>query len=347
MQNSTSMPTASRRRSRPFSLPLAFVVSLLLHGFLWLVTLWFPFGSVATPAENSIDDIVFNFAPLEEESLLKVVDTSDLDIEDSSFDTDTLRGSPAPGADFLPTPATRGGAVEQQPAQEPLPIPQREEIPPEELQQEPELKPTSTLDESPDAELLRRLEQDLRPPPIDFNRAVREFEKQVQAVREQQQPLGPPGKKPSNVFVPDVSAVENTGYGLGNLVFESTDYDWEDYGRQIYWAIWQAWHNRIYATTDEFELWGRQNGTTILEDELQIRFTIIASGEVVGITLEVPSACHPLDLSAADALAEVILPPLPAEFPRTQETVHARFVAFADLPQMRRYLRAMKEHGIF
>ena len=343
MQTSSSKSLTSRRSGRSFSLPLAFVVSVLLHGLLWLATIWFPFGSVATSTEEPTEEIVFSFTPLEEESLLEFSDTSDLDIEDSSFDTDTLRASPTPAADFLPTLPTNAGAVQQQPAVDPLPVPPPESIP----QQEPPQDPTSSLDESPDAELLRRLEEDQRTPPIDFNRAVRDFERRVQAVREQQRPLGPPGKKPSNIFVPDMSAVENTGYGLGNLVFESTDFDWEDYGRQVYWAIWQAWHNRIYVTTDEFELWGRQNGTAILEDELRIRFTIVASGEVVGIALEIPSACEPLDLSAADALAEVILPPLPAEFPRTQETVHARFVASAHLPVMRRYLRAMKQRGLF
>ncbi|MDH3786475.1 MAG: TonB C-terminal domain-containing protein, partial [Acidobacteriota bacterium] len=100
-------------------------------------------------------------------------------------------------------------------------------------------------------------------------------------------------------------------------------------------------------TTDEFELWGRNNGTAILQDEVSIRFTIVESGEVVGISVEAPSSCGPLDFSATDALAEVILPPLPDDFPRAQETVHARFVATADLRFMRRYLRAMKQRGLF
>ena len=56
-------------------------------------------------------------------------------------------------------------------------------------------------------------------------------------------------------------------------------------------------------------------------------FTIQRNGEVTGIILEGPSGCYPLDDSALDALREVILPPLPKDFPRDQETVHARFIA--------------------
>ena len=57
------------------------------------------------------------------------------------------------------------------------------------------------------------------------------------------------------MIVPDLSQVPSSGFGVGNLTFESTDYDWSDYGRQIYMAIWRAWHNRLYATTDDFEKW--------------------------------------------------------------------------------------------
>ncbi|MDH3628471.1 MAG: hypothetical protein OES25_12575 [Acidobacteriota bacterium] len=356
---------------RSIGLPVAFVVSLVFHGLILLVSLWIPFGSAAKPVDEPPDDIVFSFTPVKDESLLRVVDTSDLDVEDSSFDTDTIRASPTPAAEFLPSPTAGGGGGDTAAAEtppEPIVPPQPEseprsaEQPPdrtvdEELEQseqpdpealdESEQDAASTLDEAPDAELLRQLEERRASRPIDFDRALRDFEEQVQAVRERQAPLGPRGKRPSNVFVPDVSVVENTGYGLGNLRFESADYDWEDYGRQVYWAIWRAWHNRILATTDEFELWGRNNGTAILQDEVSIRFTIVESGEVVGISVEAPSSCGPLDFSATDALAEVILPPLPDDFPRAQETVHARFVATADLRFMRRYLRAMKQRGLF
>ena len=48
-----------------------------------------------------------------------------------------------------------------------------------------------------------------------------------------------------------------------------------------------------------------------------------------------------------DALREVILPPLPPEFPRDQETVHARFIADGDVRTMRRFLAQLKRAGYF
>ena len=67
------------------------------------------------------------------------------------------------------------------------------------------------------------------------------------------------------------------------------------------------------------------------------------------------SPCHessvhpftPLDASAADALREVVLPPLPADFPRGSETVHGRFIATGDIRTMRRTLEFLRRAGYF
>jgi hypothetical protein len=71
------------------------------------------------------------------------------------------------------------------------------------------------------------------------------------------------------------------------------------------------------------------------------------NGQVTGITLEDGSGCEPLDASALDALAEVILPPLPDAFPRDRETVRGRFIAKGHVRQMRAHLSQLKALGLF
>jgi outer membrane biosynthesis protein TonB len=147
--------------------------------------------------------------------------------------------------------------------------------------------------------------------------------------------------------VPDLPAMPATGFGFGNLEFESRDFDWSDYARQIYGIIWRAWHNRLYVTADEFERWGRANRSFALHHFNRVAFTIEKNGHVTGIVLEGASGCYPLDDSSLDALREVILPPLPPDFPRDQETVHARFIADGDVRTMRRFLAQLKRAGYF
>jgi hypothetical protein len=133
---------------------------------------------------------------------------------------------------------------------------------------------------------------------------------------------------------------------MGNLTFETREYDWSDYARQIYIAIWRAWHRRLYETTDDFEKWAYANGW-FLNHESRIRFVIERTGQVNGIVIEGRSGCDPLDLSATQALAEVILPPLPADFPKEREVVHARFLAEGRVHDMRPVLSALRRYGYF
>jgi hypothetical protein len=46
-------------------------------------------------------------------------------------------------------------------------------------------------------------------------------------------------------------------------------------------------------------------------------------------------------------LAEVTLPPLPPDFPRDREVVHARFIAVGHIMEMRRSLRWLRANGYF
>ena len=138
-----------------------------------------------------------------------------------------------------------------------------------------------------------------------------------------------------------------TGFGIGNLEFEGRDYDWENYGRQIHGIIWRAWHNRLLITASVFERWAAENRTWLLDHRNGVRFTILRTGQVVGVAIETPSGCYPLDDSATDALREVVLPPLPQDFQRESETVHARFIAEGEIRGMKTFLQQMRNAGFF
>ncbi len=146
---------------------------------------------------------------------------------------------------------------------------------------------------------------------------------------------------------PDLPPLPHTGFGFGNLQFESRDYDWTDYARQIYVAIWRAWHHRLYLTTDAFEKWSYQQRLSLLDHQSGIRFTIERNGQLLGVTMEAASGCIPLDDSAVAALQEVVLPPLPSDFPREAETVHARFIAQGEIRAMRPTLEYLRSRGLF
>lgn len=196
--------------------------------------------------------------------------------------------------------------------------------------------------------------QERRPPndlasnvdePKDILGRLREFRKAVEAPR----PSTPPGPEggghgSGGITMPNLPS---TGFGIGNLEFEGRDYDWESYGRQIHGIIWRAWHNRLLVTSSVFERWAAENRTWMLDHKNAVRFTILRTGQVVDVAIETPSGCYPLDDSATDALKEVVLPPLPEDFQRDTETVHARFIAEGEIRTMKAFLQQMKNAGFF
>lgn len=172
----------------------------------------------------------------------------------------------------------------------------------------------------------------------DFGRAGRRLRETVPSQSAQ---------APRNVFEPDWSGLPSTGQALGNMVFESGDYDWTEYQRQIYWIIWRAWHRRLLARVDDFEKWAQENETWFLDHINAVRFTIESNGEISSIVLETESGSVPLDLTAVEGLDESVLPPLPDDFPRDRETVHAQFIGHGPIASMRRNLRAYRTAGWF
>lgn len=181
--------------------------------------------------------------------------------------------------------------------------------------------------------------------PKDILGRLREFKRAVEAPRPSTAP-GPEGggKGAGGVTMP---ALPPTGFGIGNLEFEGRDYDWQSYGRQIHGIIWRAWHNRLLTTSSVFERWAAENRNWMLDHRNGVRFTILKTGQVIDVAIETPSGCYPLDDSATDALREVVLPPLPTDFQRDTETVHARFIAEGEIRSMHAFLQQMKNAGYF
>ncbi len=100
-------------------------------------------------------------------------------------------------------------------------------------------------------------------------------------------------------------------------------------------------------TADDFEKWAHHESNWRLKHASRVRFVIERNGQVTGILLEQGSGCEPLDASASEALAEVILPPLPSGFPRDREVVHATFIAEGPIRAMRPVLGRYKAMGLF
>lgn len=120
------------------------------------------------------------------------------------------------------------------------------------------------------------------------------------------------------------------GGDLGDFSFEDKDYDWNDYHSQMYYAILRAWYNRLYLMTGNFERYSYLKGGRALRGKVLIRFVIERSGAVSSIEVLEASVMPPLDESARGALKEVILPRLPADFPKEREAVTGRFIMDID-----------------
>ncbi len=309
---------------RPFGLVRAFGLSIVIHLLLLLLPLFAPLVSETVAVAELVEE--------EDEITFSFIDSFEPPAEDT-----TAQDAPPPDLPEIaePPPPSPPEALEAAPDE--VPEAPAEAHPAEQrpaVAEEDDGLPTRPAGDDEQAVPRRGVSQALR----DFGEALEHR---------------PPGREPSpgnserNVIVPDFSAIPSSGFGMGNLTFESADYDWTDYGRQIYMAIWRAWHQRLWMTTDEFEKWAHESGQWQLNHQTQVRFVIERNGQLTGIAQEGKSGCLPLDLSALDALAEVIVPPLPADFPREREVVHARFIATGPIPEMRPVLGRLKSAGLF
>ena len=309
-------PGPERSRREGFGLRWALAISVILHLLLVLVAGWVPLvPSPSAALEPEANSIRFSFAPR----------------EDAPAEGEQLGEIP------LPLPAT-------DPAELMPPEPPAEEVPAETWPEETELPPIERPDvgqgQAPDPADAASAPA-FRPPAdagplerFDLSRALQDFQRAIDHSRSQ--PSGPPPQVGKQLFLPQSIDLPMPGVATGIVEFESRDYDWSDYGQQVHDAILRAWYLRIYRTVSDFERWAQAN-RWVLDDENRVRFVIERRGNVSGITLKVPSGVAPLDDSAIDALSQVVLPPLPADFPRDQEVVKARFIAKIPIYTTSRY----------
>jgi len=339
---------AARTSEGRFNIGWALGISIALHVLLVLIAWLFPglnlLGTEAVAEEPDETVLNFDFGPVTE----------------TDNPSQPLGDVPIPLPETPPpVPAEESPAAPAIDPMEPLEPAESQEEPTESQPPEQSLEEVVDPDEASDTGV--RMPEDgaaqVQPPEytppqpepaeprereLDLDSALRNFKKSVNQAKQPESQ-----SSSSGVYRPEIPQLPSTGFGFGNLEFESRDYDWSDYARQIYLAIWRAWHNRLYQTTDSFERWAHGTGTWTLRHHNRITFTIEGNGHVTGIILESPSGCVPLDDSALDALREVILPPLPSDFPRSRETVHAAFIADGDIRTMKRGLQYLKSTGAF
>lgn len=376
-------PSATAAAERPegrFNLTHAVLGSLLLHLlFVLVLSLLRSFGAgeESPLAAAETDELTFTFASTSTDSDERGRQEGLIPTEEN-FDGDSsvpLSPSsltpPGPSTEQLPSPAVT-------PAEESLPpqfgLPDQQLAPPPEPIEEPPAERPEEFQELDDPE---PIEEQIEPQPIDpfeaegqkptlpqsqppprfvpppqgnrreptLSERLQNYGEAIERYREANPPRasGPP----TNVFQPDWSQIPSTGQAIGSLRFESTDYDWGDYGRQIYWILWRSWHNRLLERADEFERWAQQTQVFLLDHFNGVQFTIESNGEISGILIELESGCVPLDFSSTEALAEAVLPPLPDDFPRDREVVHVTFIADGPIAPMRRGLQYLKQRGLF
>ncbi len=348
-------------------LPRAVALSLVFHALLLLLLMFMP---VSEPAADPMHEEILSvtFEPVQEavprpesSDLFKVTGDPPEDPDDSSPPPSTL-GDPRflpiegdPRADRLqqeaPDPETvkpvEGDRKEDKP-EETRDEPAEEQKEPDEPVEAGDPQDPGTRDLPEEAAGEARTVDEPAARRLDVRSALNRTTRSVLAARRSSagQPSEASGS-PQGLELPELDRLPESGFGYGNLVFESSDFDFSDYARQIYMAIWRAWHNRLYFSTDEFDRWAYSGKSWLLDHQLQIRFTIHANGQVDGIVIEDDSGCLPLDQSAFDALREVILPPLPAEFPRDRETVRGRFIGQGDIRALKKSLTWLKARGEF
>jgi CubicO group peptidase (beta-lactamase class C family) len=350
----TNVTAVAERPSRFFA--IALLVSVLLHGCLLLIAVYVPgLAEILTfrPEETVQEDTVvkFSFAPPAEQD-------SDGAARRAAEATPPIPPAPVPSVDLSATTPVPQGAV---PAPS-LPTPEeaeesREEVQEAEQRQEAEpdratekAQEAEEVDPRPDRETApkpnesQNTESTPQPPSFNLGEALREFEGALNAAQAAQPRTG---GVPVNVFRPDAAELPFAGFGVGNLEFGTRDYDWNDYGRQIYVAIWREWHKQLYYGVDEFERWAHQNQEWLAKARDKLEFVIESNGEVSRVTLLGGDGMDPLDDSTRRTLESVVLPPLPEDFPKDREIIRANFFLSGDLHTMRRSLEWMLKNGYF
>jgi len=367
-------------RSERVSLPRALAVSIALHAVLLLILAFLP----SRPREPRADEtlaVTFDLRP----PAVEPVPPPDDDLfrprgpERERPDETSVNPAPSALGQVAPLPSP------------PVPEPAepRPEVP--RPQDRPDLRPPSEReDEAADAndddeggalsgierpgprpDLRERIPRDV-PERIDLGRAIRDFRSDpgVTALPTAPAPQG----NPEGIDLP-LGTFETIGFGDDvDLAFETREFDWSDYSRQVYKAIWKAWHERMcvrfrsetirtladthggqqvtaygqqVCTIDDFAEWSRATGSGTVAHAVLIQFTIERDGDVAEVRIVRSDGNAAVDTTSSETLLKVVLPPLPENFPKERERVRARFLVDATVPALRHGLGAMKARGYF
>ena len=368
-----SGPGSARRRDvdRPVVMWVALGIALLLHVlFAILYSLMPPRTSTASLVELREPDPILRFEFAEPDSTQDQPARGETPLDSPRNEPRSVEAQvPIELPDPSPQPPTEAtsevGPVEVDtptPAQQAPPSPP--DAPDPQTETEPNEQPDSAESDSPseseaqpvqetDSAGQRPASDAGRGPVVDSGSAPppasrRTLDDGLNLFRERLR-RGAATRKPTsntrNRFVPNVGDLPVQGSPYGILEFSSRDYDWSDYSRQIYERILKAWYRRIEQSTNEFERWGRERQAYDVDDSTRVDFTIQSDGDITDIYVITPSSCQPLDLSATDGLEEVLLPPLPDDFPRSSEEVKATFIMQVPVFELRRIFRYLRQIG--
>jgi TonB family protein len=316
-------------------------LSLAFHAVLVLLGTWVPLFSIASAPGPEETAVTFHFDP-----------PSPLDMPEPA-------ATPPAPAPTPPEPEPEPAPPE--PAEEPLlrPRPEQGEGPLTEVPGIPPAGPPRARERQEEREPAPPA-RDPRPPQrdetgdprrLDVARALREYEESLRDRAPAIEPTPRGESAPTDGYRPGPGAVPSIGFGMGNLVFQSGDYDWSDYARQVIVILERAVNHRIWVTLDDFERWAHRNDNWLIrpDQRVRVRFVIERNGDITGIEIEGPSGVAPFDAAVRDSLEEAIVPPLPASFPREREVVRVEglFPAGAPIQKLRPAYERWKARGMF
>jgi hypothetical protein len=322
--------------------------SALLHLVLFLSSSWLITPAARPPEERTV---TFRFdTPPPEPLVLDPPEVEPPPVE-----------PPPPSPPPVPEPAVQVPQQESllrpEPAPGAGPLTEKPGTPPEGTELDPRPPEDSRAEERETERRALAADDDVREAPpdarrLDLARALREYE---DVLRDEPPPAidAAPSREPApgGDSRPGLPSLPSGTFGMGNLVFESGDYDWTDYARQVLVILERAVNHRIWVTMDDFERWAHENRNYLIgpEQRVRARFVIERSGEIVDISIEGPSGVIPLDAAVQDSLEEAILPRLPGGFPRDREVVHIEgyFPHGAQILQLRPAYRRWKAMGLF
>lgn len=135
----------------------------------------------------------------------------------------------------------------------------------------------------------------------------------------------------------------------GDVRFDNNDYPWDDYSRQLYWAIYRRWLNEMYERTERFKREQRSKGLGTVDADCAIHFVIHRNGTISDAEIVYEGVLTTLADSAKAAVESAVISRLPDDAPRDREGVTFTFRIYGggtawDLEES---LRRARHDGVF